>query len=524
MKKILSAALLLASLSINAQETYTNAELATQDLNGDARYVGMGGAMEALGANISAASENPASMGLFRSNAASVSFGMSNHEAIGNADADSRTVVNLDQAGIVFNHRIGFNSYINWGINYHRSTNFNQIMAVASEGLKYGDITVTNEDGSFAYSYPVYGSQNGITYEKGGDIVDSQVDKLNYALLGDQTFSSYDNLLKRDRKGYIANYDFTISGNHHDRIFWGATITIADVKYKNRTKYEEKVLDLGEPNGNITLDDTHNIKGFGTNIKAGIIVRPMETNPFRIGLSVESPMWYFLDSDSKTYGAHTIYIYEDNYMLFPTKLNTRCEYSFAITTPWKFGLTAGTTFGRNLAVGASFNFADYSTIKSKIKQENKYNWWKEGNGSSYLNDKAMNTHTEATLKGVSTLKLGAEYRLTPNFSLRAGYNLETPIYSKDGVRNMFINSPGIETATTTDYTNWQSTNRFTCGAGYSIGKFFADVAFLYSSVSGTYLPYQNCSDKILDCYVTPSRPIDLTSKRTQLICTIGVKF
>ena len=51
MKKILSAALLLASMSINAQETYTNAELATQDLNGDARYVGMGGALNALGAD-----------------------------------------------------------------------------------------------------------------------------------------------------------------------------------------------------------------------------------------------------------------------------------------------------------------------------------------------------------------------------------------------------------------------------------------------------------------------------------------
>lgn len=524
MKKILSAALLLASLSINAQETYTNAELATQDLDGDARYVGMGGAMEALGANISAASENPAAMGLFRSNAASVSFGMSNHSAIGNRSADSRTVVNLDQAGVVFNHRIGYNSYLNWGINYHKSTNFNQIMAIASEGLKYGDITVKNEDGSVAYSYPLYGSQNGITYEKGGDIVDSQVDKLNYVLIGDQTFSSYDNFLKRDRRGYISNYDFTISGNHNNRIFWGASLTIADVKYKNRTSYEEKVLDLGEPNGNITFEDTHNIKGIGVNIKGGIIVRPIEENPLRVGLSVETPTWYNLSSESQTNGAHTIYINEPGLLLLPLKASTKCDHSFVITTPWKFGISAGTTFGRNLAIGASFNYADYSTIKSKFKEDHKYDWWKDDISTSYQNDEAMNKHTKATLKGVSTLKLGAEYRITPNFSLRAGYNLVTPMYSKDGVRNMFINSPGIETATTTDYTNWQSTNRFTCGAGFTKGKFFADVAFQYSTVSGTYLPYQNCSDIVLDAYVTPSRPIDITNSRTQLICTIGVKF
>ena len=50
MKKILSimtAAML--GTAVSAQETYDNAQLATKDLNGTARYVGMGGAMEALG-------------------------------------------------------------------------------------------------------------------------------------------------------------------------------------------------------------------------------------------------------------------------------------------------------------------------------------------------------------------------------------------------------------------------------------------------------------------------------------------
>ena len=40
--------------AVSAQETYDNAQLATKDLNGTARYVGMGGAMEALGADLSA--------------------------------------------------------------------------------------------------------------------------------------------------------------------------------------------------------------------------------------------------------------------------------------------------------------------------------------------------------------------------------------------------------------------------------------------------------------------------------------
>ena len=34
--------LLTGTVAMTAQETYTNAELATKDLNGTARYVGMG--------------------------------------------------------------------------------------------------------------------------------------------------------------------------------------------------------------------------------------------------------------------------------------------------------------------------------------------------------------------------------------------------------------------------------------------------------------------------------------------------
>ena len=77
MKKTLIL-LLAAGLTVqglHAQETYTDATIASQDLNGTARYVGMGGAMDALGADISTISSNPAGIGLFRSNTASLSLG-----------------------------------------------------------------------------------------------------------------------------------------------------------------------------------------------------------------------------------------------------------------------------------------------------------------------------------------------------------------------------------------------------------------------------------------------------------------
>ena len=57
---------LTTTLSSMAQDTYESAKLMNQDLNGTARYVGMGGALEALGADISTMSTNPAGIGLFR--------------------------------------------------------------------------------------------------------------------------------------------------------------------------------------------------------------------------------------------------------------------------------------------------------------------------------------------------------------------------------------------------------------------------------------------------------------------------
>ncbi len=536
MKKMLSATLLLVSMSINAQETYTNAELATQDLNGDARYVGMGGAMEALGANLSAATENPAAMGLFRSNSASASFSVTSHKNIGNMDAESKSVVNFDQIGFVSHSRIGYNSHLNWGINYHKSSNFNQILAAASRGLEYGKITNKDADGNIINEYPLTGAQNGIAFEKGNPgnnthTIYSQVDELYQGMWGlpgyrylDLSFSSDNNYLNRDRKGYIGDFDFTVSGNHQDRIYWGAAATLSTVRYKNYTNYREEMMDLGARNGMVTFNDSHEIEGSGFSVKAGVILRPVEASPFRIGLSIETPTWYDLNSHSETYGESSIYIKEPDFKLNPTNGRTHCDYDFEIATPWKFGLTAGTTFGKSLAIGASFNYADYSSIKSKIKDGGGYDWWTDTYYETSHNDDVMNNHTSVTLNGVSTFKVGAEWRIIPEVALRAGYNYVAPMYKKDGVRNLFIDSPGVETASTTDYTNWDATNRYTCGIGFNIDNFFVDLSYQYNATKGTYLPYQNCFDAELDSEVTPAAAVDLTSKRHQALCTIGFKF
>lgn len=58
-KVIVTACTLLAMATASAQNAYDAEKLLGNDLNGTARFVGMGGAMGALGGDISVMSSNP---------------------------------------------------------------------------------------------------------------------------------------------------------------------------------------------------------------------------------------------------------------------------------------------------------------------------------------------------------------------------------------------------------------------------------------------------------------------------------
>ena len=71
MKRLLYI-LVLLPLGINAQNMYNVSSLFGNDLTGTARYVGMGGSMSALGADMSTMGTNPAGMAMYRSNDVSI--------------------------------------------------------------------------------------------------------------------------------------------------------------------------------------------------------------------------------------------------------------------------------------------------------------------------------------------------------------------------------------------------------------------------------------------------------------------
>ena len=475
MKKVyLLAAVAMMAAQLQAQnvilDTYVGAQLATEDLNGTARYVGMGGAMEALGADLSTMSTNPAGIGLFRRAQVAGSFGLVSQSEGKSFQDGSKTNASFDQLGAVFSTRTGMHSYVNFGVNFHKSRNFNHVLSAAARSI----------DGS---------SQNRQTCIKGirGDLDtrygESQVDNLyDKMIVKDGVMYTYDSesyQFDRAQTGYIGEYDFNLSGNINNRVYLGVTVGVKDVHYNSYTEYSE------------------------------------------VGVSVSTPTFYKLTT-SNVSSIHDVK---------GIQKEVRSDADFRFNTPWKFGLSAGHTIGNYLALGASYEYADYSTCDMRTISGSGYDW----DGYYYersSTETTMKRHTERTLRGVSTLKVGAEYKVDPMISVRVGYNYVSPMYKESGVRDQTLLSSGTYMASTTDYTNWKATNRLTAGVGFSFDQFKIDLAYQYSMRSGDFYPYMNgvSAQYVSDetgkevTLANQASAVSVKDNRHQLLCTLSYSF
>lgn len=144
--------------------------------------------------------------------------------------------------------------------------------------------------------------------------------------------------------------------------------------------------------------------------------------------------------------------------------------------------------------------------------------------TSSSSDDEMNNHTERTLKGVSTFKLGLEYKPVSNLALRAGYNYLTPMFEEDGYKDGTVWSPGTYYSSRTDYVNWKGTNRVTLGLGYTVDKFNFDLAWQYTTTEGDYYPFMSYTDDNDASDDNIAGATKVTNNRHQLLFTIGYRF
>lgn len=540
-KYIFFAVSLFAALSANAQETYENAKLAGEDLNGTARYVGMGGAMEALGADISTIGSNPAGIGLFRHSNVSLSAGLLMQSDGKEFSNGKKTNLSFDQIGGVYTTRTGQKSFLNFGFNYHKSKNFDYILNAA------GSLNGSSQNKQ-SYIKGILGDENSggffVRKDNNGKNVGyvdatpplpstppkvaytwSQIDDLywNSLIPGSTGTYNYEKAtgytLDRAHTGYIGNYDFAVSGNLNDRVYLGLTFGMKDVNYKGYSEYRENLNNAG----GVLVRDERKVTGSGFDITAGVIVRPVAESPFRIGAYVKSPTWYDLTTSNATglvYAQGTTN--KESYI--------SNSYDFKMWTPWKFGFSLGHTIGNNIALGATYEYENYANINSRVNNGGYYDYYYDQYYESSISDKNMNAHTKEVLKGVSTLKLGVEYKPVSNVALRMGYNYVGAKYANDGQKDPGLASLGTAYSSTTDYTNWGEINRFTLGVGYQVKKFNIDLAYQYSAQKGSFAPFSNVKDVTYTSGTTTitesniASNTDVKNNRSQLLLTLGYRF
>lgn len=527
---VLAAMMMTAA---HAQETYQSANLATSDLNGTARYVGMGGAMEALGADISTISSNPAGVGMFRKAQISISGGGIFQSGESNMVYDGNTTMrfsgdknhaSFDQIGAVLPLRVGSKSFLNVGFNYHKSRNFDQLLTACNI------LNKASQNKLSAIKYDLVGdwAWNGVDacYQ---DLLESQADDgtkyLGY-YEGNPIGSSY--CFGKYQNGYIGEYDLNLSGAIGDRVYLGVTVGIHDVNYKSDSYYNE-TLWTGKGSGSLSealgkqyrvgCDESLRIDGTGYDVKFGAIFFPVDGSPFRVGAYIHTPVFY----DLSMAGGVTVRMHGDEEG--DASASHGATYDYRVNTPWKFGVSLGHTVNNVLALGATYEYADYGSIDNRIIDGGYYDSFYGDAYETSSSDEVMNAHTERTLKGVHTLKLGAEFRPIPVLALRAGYNYVSAAYNENGFRDGSLESPGVGYATSTDYTNWKATNRFTLGLGWqATKKLNIDVAYQHSKTDGVFYPFMSYVDNADPNMDNVAYGTDVSHKRHQLLATLSYRF
>lgn len=520
----LLAALLPALSVMQAQTSYEAVELLGSDLNGTARYVGMGGAMSALGADISTMATNPAGTALYRSWDMSMSASANSvtNNTLPGGNRSFTSYGSFDNLGIVMANKMSNEDivrFVNFGVNYRNVKRFGNKMGMSSylNGLSqtgqmawqaYQNLDVYESDfdeaNSNSFLNKNYYDQAWVGWltllGADGRLIDGS------ALDGGSYYPSDRNSYTEKITGGINAYDFNLSVNLIDMVYFGVTFTTYSVDRNMVSHYTEYF-----NGGDYTLDNYYTTTGTGYDFKFGAIIRPIEGSSFRVGVSATTPSVYRLrDYNSAVVNSSITF---DNFDENGNYINSEvrefskdtqskdafggdCYTDYTMIAPARINASLGGTVGTSLALGAEYEYANYGAAKL---------YYENGDVNQTMND-----HTAANFTGQHTLRLGAEKMFAGSFYARFGYNFQTGGYKHDAWKMIPINSVQTNTA----YRNISTTNTGTLGLGFRGNVFYADASLLYSLQSSNFYPFDD-----------PELPATLVSRNLwKGTLTVGLRF
>ncbi len=535
-KYIIALAALTLCATASAQDIYKAEMFSGSDLNGTARFVGMGGAMSALGADLSVMGQNPAGIGLYRRSDVALTGSITQQPNGKEFSEINAARASFDQAGFVYACKVGSESlkYVNFGFNYQKRRNLKNYIGLDNVGLSNGmsqswqmlDLSYVNNawldlatEAGRQLTTPL--TCVGYDTQLLEAITDDNGKVTGYNPVNSQYYNYH-----RAQWGGIQQYDFNVSFNVKNRFYGGVTLGVYNVDVHSSLLYGEGIIENDAQGGVAAVHDyymtnSESLTGTGFDLKFGFIVRPIEESPFRIGFSFSTPTFYDLTQCSYLYmetpfsytDSKTGQTYDHTTGNYPVQ-----DYNYRIYTPWRLNVSLGTTVGNYLALDAEYELSRYSG--AQVRYPN-YDEWNEWGSSSSTKDKALNQEIDYFMKPVSTFRVGAEVRLAQGVFGRVGYNYVSAPFKKDAYLNLFTASPSYNCSTNTDYVNLGAINRVTLGLGYRGKHFYADVAYQYQRQQGDvyafHIPKENSEINRLQ-----GQKVDLN--RNNVMLTLGYKF
>lgn len=543
---ILGAALASPAWAQSAIEAYN---LSQTQLRGTARFMSMGGAFTALGGDLSTLGQNPAGIGVYRRSEIGVTLdispssfktdgGVKYDPSLGLKNPQSKTTVACNNFGYIGAVRLdGALRNFNWGVSYSRAASFDRVfdaytpststslsnyIASYTTAAAYGNPGFTPDD----LNFPESGSYNPYQAPEGYDwlsilaytssmIAPPQYSGGPYTGLYQPGRTVGDALTKVRERGYVDEYNIDFGGNVSDVVYWGLGFGITDLSYTREALYSESMSNAQvDVNGHLTdgaanfdLYNNQHITGSGWNMKLGVIVKPV--NELRIGLAVHTPTWYDL---SQSGYATTDYDYAEidangqvvGDQLSGSQHTDDSYYNFKLNAPWRFMVGVAGVIGSQAIISLDYERQAFGDMKVKYQ-----NGWGE-----YIDDDYVNGDIKDYFKATDIIRVGAEYRVTPNFSVRAGYNYSTTNVKEeaaDGATEIFT------AGTNPAYTFNKEAYSISCGLGYRYRGFSIDAAYVYHNRKSTYHAFTN-----YDGLQAPQSSLSQTTN--SIVLSVGYRF
>lgn len=538
-KRLISAFVATLPLLAIGQTAFDAYQMSRYDLRGTARFMSMGGAFGALGGDLSTLNQNPGGIGVYRKSEIGFTLDIEMQSTSAKSTLDNMTqnktkalVNNFGYVGSAYTGN-DIMPIFNWGFSYNRAASFNR---------RYKGTVDMN--GSLSNYIAGYTTADGWTGDHLSNSDENFWDRNHAPWLSILAYNSFMinpvsgtnqyNGLWQDGKtygvadfdveeqGYVDEYEINLGGNISNTVYWGIGLGISDIDYKQYVYYEEylnnALLPIVDNDGQVVagqptatpndvgfgLDSRKHISGTGFNFKAGVIVRPI--NELRLGFAIHTPTYYNLTQNNDgivDYG----YGYSDG-VLKPGYVGSPIEsYDWKLRTPWRMIVSAATVIGSNAIISVDYEYRPYQNMTTKF-----------GDGDNVTD---VNGDIKNYYKAANIIRLGAEYRLSKNLSIRAGYAYEsnpTGTEVKNDNLTVFTSGP-YDTGTTPSYTLDNSTQYITCGVGYHYKNFYADAAYVHKSRKSEFHPYTGDNG-----YTANPFTADIKDNFNNIVLSVGFKF